>query len=75
MLNQPASLRKKLQAIFIFAGLAGVYAFMYVLLCLAEYSLVLGSAGLFLILGVTMWATRNVQWYRPAPPADAGNKQ
>jgi inner membrane protein len=61
-----AMLRKTRQAAFIFIGLALVYAFMFVLLRLAEYSLLLGSAGLFLVLGLAMWVTRNVQWYRPA---------
>lgn len=43
--------------------LAMLYAFFYSLLQLADYSLLLGSIGLLLILGVVMYLTRNIDWY------------
>ncbi len=48
----------------IFNGiLALLYAFFYSLLQLADYSLLLGSLGLVLILGVVMYLTRHIDWY------------
>ena len=46
------------------AVLALLYGFFYSLLQLEDYSLLLGSFGLLLILGVIMYLTRNVNWYR-----------
>ena len=44
--------------------LALLYGFFYSLLQLEDYSLLLGSFGLLLILGIIMYLTRNVNWYR-----------
>ena len=43
--------------------LLGLYTFLYVILELEAYSLLMGSIGLFIILGVVMYLTRNVNWY------------
>ncbi|MBD2701350.1 cell envelope integrity protein CreD [Spirosoma sp. BT702] len=49
----------------LFSGiLALLYGFFYSLLQLEDYSLLLGSFGLLLILGVIMYLTRHVNWYR-----------
>ena len=40
-----------------------LYGFFYSLLQLEDYALLLGSLGLFLILGVIMYLTRKVNWY------------
>lgn len=45
------------------AGVAGLYAYLYVLLNNEDYALVIGSVGLFGILGAIMFATRRVDWY------------
>jgi inner membrane protein len=45
------------------AGVAGLYAYLYVLLNNEDYALVIGSIGLFGILGAIMFATRRVDWY------------
>jgi inner membrane protein len=45
------------------AGLAGLYAYLYVLLQLEDYALVLGSLGLFALLAAAMALTRRVDWY------------
>jgi len=56
----------------IFNGiLALLYAFFYSLLQLADYSLLLGSLGLVLILGVVMYLTRRVDWYNAYGRAEA----
>ncbi len=49
---------------FIVAGLlAGIYAFLYVALQLQDYALLLGTGGLFAVLAVVIWLTRNIDWY------------
>lgn len=49
----------------IFNGiLALLYGFFYSLLQLEDYSLLLGSVGLLIILSVVMYLTRNIDWYR-----------
>ena len=45
------------------ALLALLYGFFYSLLQLEDYSLLLGSIGLFLILSAIMYLTRKVNWY------------
>ncbi len=48
----------------IFNGiLALLYGFFYSLLQLEDYSLLLGSTGLLIILAVVMYLTRNIDWY------------
>ena len=44
--------------------LALLYGFFFSLLQLEDYSLLLGSLGLALILGIVMYLTRHVNWYR-----------
>jgi inner membrane protein len=41
-----------------------LYGFFYSLLQLEDYSLLLGSIGLFMILATIMYLTRKVNWYR-----------
>ena len=41
-----------------------LYGFFYSLLQLEDYSLLLGSVGLLIILAVVMYLTRNIDWYR-----------
>lgn len=48
----------------VFAGiLAILYGFFYSLLQLEDYSLLMGSIGLFIILATIMYLTRKVNWY------------
>ncbi len=55
----------------LFSGvLALLYGFFYSLLQLEDYSLLLGTLGLVLILGTVMYLTRNVNWYRAYEPAN-----
>lgn len=41
-----------------------LYVFFYALLQLQTYALLMGSVGLFIILGATMYLTRNIDWYK-----------
>ncbi len=44
-------------------GLAMIYAFLFVILRLQDFSLLVGTAGLFLVLALVMFVTRNIDWY------------
>lgn len=56
-------LRSVSRALMIGAGVALLYVYLYVLLVNEDYALLFGSIGLFLILGLIMFATRRVDWY------------
>ena len=43
-----------------------LFTFLYVILAAAQYSLLLGAIGLFVILGAVMFFTRKVNWYGSA---------
>jgi inner membrane protein len=43
--------------------LLGLYIYLYVLLHLQDYALLFGAIGLFLILALVMYITRNIDWY------------
>lgn len=45
------------------AGLTAVYGFLYVVLRLQDYSLLVGTAGLFVVLVLVMYVTRGIDWY------------
>ncbi|MDR1684459.1 MAG: cell envelope integrity protein CreD, partial [Elusimicrobiota bacterium] len=45
------------------AATAALYAYLYVLLQLQDFSLLFGAAGLFAGLAVVMYATRDISWY------------
>jgi inner membrane protein len=48
----------------IVAGLlAGIYGFLFVALQLQDYALLLGTGGLFAVLALVIWFTRNTDWY------------
>ena len=40
-----------------------LYAFLYTLLLLEDFSLLLGSFGMFAIIAIVMFSTRNINWY------------
>jgi len=56
--------KKKLFAVLIGTVLTGLYGTLYLLLRLEDYALLLGSVLLFVILGLFMFLTRNIDWYR-----------
>lgn len=59
-----SALQSKVAALATAATLAGLYAFMYVLLSNEDYALLIGSVGLFVIMVAVMLLTRKVDWYR-----------
>ncbi len=44
--------------------LAAIYGFLFVILQLEDYALLMGSIGLTIILGATMFFTRKINWYQ-----------
>jgi inner membrane protein len=47
----------------IFGILTILYGFLYIILQLQDYALLLGSIGLFVILGLVMFITRKIDWF------------
>jgi inner membrane protein len=43
--------------------LTTLYGFLYINLQLQDYALLLGSIGLFVMLAVVMYLTRNIDWF------------
>jgi hypothetical protein len=43
-----------------------LYGFILVLVSLEETALIIGSIGLFVVLSIVMYVTRNINWYNPA---------
>jgi len=43
--------------------LAAIYGFLYITLQLQDYSLLFGTAGLFVVMTVVFYVTRNIDWY------------
>jgi inner membrane protein len=58
-----AVLRGMKQAASVFAALASLYGFLYLLLRLEDYALLAGSIGLFIVLAFVMFVTRRMNWY------------
>ncbi|MDZ4197778.1 MAG: cell envelope integrity protein CreD [Kiritimatiellia bacterium] len=58
-----SALRSGARSRLLGAGVGVIYAFLYVLLQLQDYSLLLGTAGLFVLLGLVMGITRRIDWY------------
>lgn len=56
-------LRSARRALAIGSGVALLYVYLYVLLTNEDYALLIGSIGLFVIVALIMFATRDVDWY------------
>ena len=40
-----------------------LYSYLYIVLQLEDYALLIGSVGLFIVLGAVMYLTRRIDWY------------
>jgi inner membrane protein len=58
-----AVLKEPRRAKFLIATLAGLYAYLFVVLRLDDYALLMGSLGIFAALATLMYFTRNIDWY------------
>jgi inner membrane protein len=56
-------LRRLSRALVVAGAVTLLYAYLYLLLMNEDYALLIGSIGLFAILGAIMYATRRVDWY------------
>lgn len=69
-----AALRSGRRAIILTGLLSATYTFLYVTLQSQDYSLLIGTAGLFVALAAVFFLTRNIDWYnrdRLAKPAQS----
>jgi inner membrane protein len=57
------------RALVVGAGVAALYGYLYVLLTNEDFALLIGSIGLFVVLGGIMILTRRVNWYSSGAPA------
>ena len=68
-----AVLRSWRRGLLLAPALAAAYGFLYATLQSEDFALLIGSLGLFVILGLVMVLTRRVDWYRigaPEPPPE-----
>ncbi len=56
-------LRKTMFSLLLMLFLSFIYGFIYIIIQLETYALLVGSAGLFIIIALTMYGTRNINWY------------
>jgi inner membrane protein len=70
-----AILQRASHAVIVAAGVALLYGYLYLLLRNEDYALLIGSAGLFIILGAIMFVTRRVDWYAAGTREPLGTGQ
>jgi inner membrane protein len=58
-----AILKSRYVTLMVSGILLVLYTYLYILLQLEDYALLMGSIGLFLVLAVTMYVTRKIDWY------------
>lgn len=58
-------LKDKKLTVLVCLILIALYIFLFTILQLEAYSLLMGSIGLFIVMSVIMYLSRNVDWYRP----------
>lgn len=64
-------LRKIRLAVLLSLLLTIFYSFIFVIIQLQDFSLLIGSIGLFLIIGVLMFFSRKISWYKETVPMDS----
>ncbi len=55
-------LARKARALIMFSSLSGLYMYLFITIKSEDYALLSGSIGLFVILALTMYLTRNIIW-------------
>ena len=56
-------LKQTKRGVTIATGLTTLYSYLYFLLIMEQFSLLFGSFGLFAVLALIMYITRNIDWY------------
>ncbi len=59
--------KNKVQSIILALILVTLYTYLYVILQLEDVALLIGSIGLFIILGIIMFLTNRIKWYKEIP--------
>ena len=59
-----AVLKSRKRALIVLAAASVLYTLLYLLLGEEDYALLIGSGALFLVLALTMFATRKIDWYQ-----------
>src|SRR6056297_34240 len=57
--------RKRKATLIITILLIVLYVFLFTIIQLQEYSLLMGSIGLFIVMAAIMYLSRNIDWYAP----------
>ena len=57
-------LKSRAKAVIVGITLSGLYAYLFVTLRSEGFALLIGSFGLFVILGMAMYLTRNIDWHK-----------
>jgi inner membrane protein len=63
-----SALKSSSQAMIVFSVLCVLYALLFLLLKQEDYALIIGASAAFAAVAVTMYVTRNVDWYQSAKP-------
>jgi len=63
-------LNSRLKASIVFVVLSCLYTYLFVTLRSEAFALLIGSVGLFVILGLAMYLTRNIDWHRVGNEVD-----
>ena len=66
-----SALKSRDRALVVFGVLSVLYALLFLLLKQEDYALVIGASAAFAAIAVTMYVTRNVDWYRTGTPKAA----
>jgi inner membrane protein len=69
-----AILHRPARALIVGGGVTLLYVYLYILLINEDYSLLIGSIGLFVILGAIMYSTRRVDWYEVGKDQEIGKQ-
>ena len=56
-------IQSKYFTVTIFSVLVSLYTYLYIVIQLEDFSLIMGSMSLFVVLAVIMFMTRNINWY------------
>ena len=56
-------LNSRIFAVVIFFELVALYLFLFIVLQLSDFSLLMGSIGLFVILSIVMYFSKKIDWY------------
>ncbi len=51
-------------SLLLIAVISGIYGFLFVTIQVSDYALLIGSIGLTMMLGATMYFTRKINWYK-----------